>query len=369
MTSLKNLSLLILLLWGLLYSDSIWATAPKVWKIQKLYMNNGDVLSGYVKRQIIGEDTITFCTQEGERTIYVDSIHKIMSDVESGENINRTEREYTLKDGSKIRGRYIGEIPGQEMYIETKDNDTVIISRQDVVEWELKYSHFDLKIPMFDLIVEKRDENFPGSVKKGIIVFQNYNQENNLIRIMLTDGGFETISIMDIERMEKVENDQYQDTPLEQFFLNADFCRVNGAEFEFAKYKNVQKLVKEMSKYAKLKSSVFELASKYKVECGYDGKIEIIIYGDEVNYDSLVIYPLVVKNYKRRDIGIEEISIPYVMNYDEYTCISKLTIYVDAKKYQYENAAKGNAIILLDYKKDRYLPIQYDPKNEIKNGK
>lgn len=359
MTFKKNISLFILLLWGLLYNNSIWATVPKVWKIQKLHMSNGDVLSGYVKRQIIGEDTITFCTQEGERTIYVDSIKKIMSDEESGEIINRTEREYTLKDGSKIRGRYIGEIPGQEMYVETKDNDTVPISRQDVMEWELKYSHLDLKIPMFDLIVEKRDENFPGSVKKGIIVFQSYNQENNLIRIMLTDGGFETISIMDIDRMEKVENDQYQDTPLEKKIMNEESCRVNGTDFKFVKYKNIQGFIKEMSKDAKLKSTVFELASKYKVGCGDDGKIEIMIYGDEVKYDSLDIYPLVIINYKRKDIGIEENSIPYNINYDEYVCISKLTFYVDVKKHQYENAAKGNAIILLDYKNNRYLPIYY----------
>ena len=357
MTFKKSISFFILLLWGLLYSNSLLATTSKVWKIQKLYMSNGDVLSGYVKRQIIGEETITFCTQEGERTIYVDSIQKILSDVESGENINRTKREYTLKDGSKILGRYVGEIPGQELYVKTeKGIDT--IRREDIQEWELKYSHLDLKIPMLDLIVEKRDENIPGSVKKGIIVFQSYNQENNLIRIMLTDGGFETISIMDIERMEKVENDYYQDTPLEQFFLNVDSCRVNGKEFEFVKYKYSQKFVKEMAKNAKLKSKVFELARKYKVECGYDGKIEIVIYGDEIKYDSLVVYPLVVKNSKRKDIGIEETSIPYVISYDEYTCISKLTFYVNAKLSQKENASKGNAFILLDFKKDRYMPIQ-----------
>lgn len=346
MTFKKNISLFILLLWGLLYGNSIWATSPKVWKIQKLYMSNGDVLSGYVKRQIIGEDTITFCTQEGERTIYVDSIQKIMSDVESGENINRTEREYTLKDGSKIIGRYVGEIPGLELYVKTKDNDTTI-SRQDVIEWELKYSHLDLNIPMFDLIVEKRDENFPGSVKKGIIVFQSYNQENNLIRIMLTDGGFETISIKDIDRMEKVENDQYQDTPMERRFLNEDSCIVNDVSFKF--FNDFQK-----SKSALL----FEQAKECKVECGYDGKIEILIYGDKVESDKLEIYPLIIKNSRQKDMEIEKKPIPFVTNYDEYTHVSKLILYVNAKFYQEEDAAKGNIFILKDDGKNRYLPIQ-----------
>ena len=337
----KYVTLLLLLLWGFLHSNNSIAKSQKIWKVQKIHMNNGDSLRGYVKLQIIGEDSITFRTDKGDTIVNVKDIHEIMADVESEDNINRTQRRYVVANDTII-GKYIGEIPGQALYVDS-DGKIDTISRKDVKEWSLIFSHSELNAPMLDKITERRGEGILGESKKGIIVFQNYNTKNNVLRLMLEDGGFETIRIRDIDRLEKVNNERY--VPQALLIQDDDSCMINGKKHKFLHglcpdYLNV----KQLSKFG-LDFSLNE-----------DMIIDITIIGKISDSNNLKILPLSYagKTKKRNaQIRVMQENINYQNRYDEYADISYVGFRIKIRE------GDGNGFVIIDTEKKKYLPIQF----------
>ena len=338
----KYVTLLLLLLWGLLHSNSCIASSQKIWKIQKIYLNNGDSLRGYVKLQIIGDDYITFSTEKGDTIVDVTDICKIMSDVESEDNINRTQRRYIVENDT-ITGRYVGEIPGQALYVEM-DGKIDTIYRTDVKEWSLVFSKSELNAPMLDKITERREDGILGESKKGIIVYQNYNTENNVLRLMLEDGGFETIRIRDIDRLEKVNNDKYM--PHIQLLQDDDSCMVNGVRLKF-----IKGVCKDTFDVKQLSRIIFPYYA-FKM----DFKVDIVVIGKILDLNKIKILPLTyTKKAKKEKVKIRVLNeaFNFENKYDEYANITTI-------EFRFKIAAgQGNGFVFIDIENKRYLPIQF----------
>jgi hypothetical protein len=264
-----------------------------------------------------------------------------MADVESEDNINRTQRRYVVANDT-ITGQYVGEIPGQALYVD-KDGEIDTISRKDVKEWSLIFSHSELNAPMLDKITERREDGMLGESKKGIIVFQNYNTENNVLRLMLEDGGFETIRIRDIDKLEKINNERY--IPQAQLIQDDDSCMINGKKHKFLHgvcpdYLNIKQL------------------SKFGLDCSLneDIIIDITIVGKISDYNNLKILPLSYagKTKKRNaPIRVMQENINYENRYDEYAGISYVGFRIKIKE------GDGNGFVIIDTEKKKYLPIQF----------
>ena len=353
----RHILFVLLLLWGVLHSNSSMAVSNKVYKIQKLILNDGDSLRGYIKKQIVGEEFITFCTDSGDRTILLQNIKQILTDIDSEDNIYKLKRRYTLTDGDTIEGRYLGEIPGKSFFVETDGGKEVTINRSEVKEWSLSFSQLKIEdIPILDKVTVTREafpttgsssnKGFFSKAKRGLVVCQNFCNEGNFLRIMLDDGGFETIRIRDIDKLEKEGNDKYVSPPVT--FHSGDSCVVYNKHYGFVRGEFRKRRVDELN-----------IIPLYDVNV--DFTIPVLINNPfkigEVN--SIEIWSLKPRIEKRRGNKIKFVEadkpVMYeIVRYDEYTNVSELNIIFKINDFD-----KSLGFVLIDKENKRFIPFMF----------